>query len=86
MNEVRGLKEAGISNVAILRMATTNAARALGIDKRVGTIELGKLADAVLLTGNPLEDIEALATVDLVFKEGRIVYHADIGPPTPLRR
>jgi hypothetical protein len=39
----------------------------------------------VLLTGNPLEDIEALATVVLGFKEGRIVYHAGIDPPTLLR-
>ena len=74
MNEVRGLKEAGLPNIAILRMATANAAHALDIDDRVGTIEPGKLADAVLLEGNPLEDIEALRSVNLVVKEGRIVY------------
>jgi imidazolonepropionase-like amidohydrolase len=74
MNEVRGLKEAGLPNVAILRMATINAARALGIDDRIGTIEPGKLADAVLLEGNPVDDIEALQSVNLVVKEGRIVY------------
>src|SRR5688572_20330482 len=51
MNEVRGLKEAGLPNSAILEMATLNAARALGIDHRVGTVEPGKLADAVLLRG-----------------------------------
>ena len=74
MNEVRGRKEAGLPNLAILRMATFNAAHALGIDNRTGTIEPGKLADAVLLEDNPLEDIEAIRAVNLVFKDGRIVY------------
>jgi imidazolonepropionase-like amidohydrolase len=43
----------------------------------VGTIESGKLADLVLLDGNPVSDIEALGHVDLVMKEGRIVYRRD---------
>jgi imidazolonepropionase-like amidohydrolase len=74
MNEVRALKLAGLPNEAILRMATSGAATALGINDRVGTIELGKLADLVLLDGDPLSDIEALGRVELVMKEGRIVY------------
>lgn len=74
MNEVHGLKEAGLPNLAILRMATINAARALGIDDRLGTVEPGKAADLILLPANPLENIEALASVDLVLKDGRIVY------------
>jgi imidazolonepropionase-like amidohydrolase len=41
---------------------------------RVGTIEPGKLADLVLLDGDPVSDIEALGRVELVMKEGRIVY------------
>ena len=74
MNEVHGLKEAGLSNLAILRMATIEAARALEIDDRVGTLEPNKTADMILLPANPLEDIEALASVELVIKEGRVVY------------
>jgi imidazolonepropionase-like amidohydrolase len=77
MNEIRGLKEAGLPNVAILRMATIDAARALNIDDRLGTVERGKVADAVLVRGNPVENIEALASVEIVLKEGRIVY--DVG-------
>ena len=53
MNEVRALKEAGLPNSAILQMATLNAARALGIDDRVGTVAPGKLADAVLVRAIP---------------------------------
>ena len=70
----RALKLAGLPNDAILRMATSHAATALGISDRVGTVEPGKLADLVLVDGDPLTDIEALGRVELVMKEGRIVY------------
>ena len=56
-------------------MATSDTATALGIGDRVGTIEPGKVADLVLLDGDPVSDIEALSHVTLVMKEGRIVYH-----------
>jgi imidazolonepropionase-like amidohydrolase len=74
MNEVRGLREAGIPAEAILRMATSDAARALGIAAQVGTVEPRKTADLVLLDGDPLQDIEALGRVTVVIKEGRVVY------------
>jgi len=74
MNEVRALKLAGVSNTDILKMATINAAEAIGVADRIGTIEEGKLADLVLINGNPLQDIETLRNVEMVFKEGRIVY------------
>jgi len=74
MNEVRALKLAGVSNTDILKMATINAAEAIGVADRIGTIEEGKLADLVLINGNPLQDIETLRDVEMVFKEGRIVY------------
>jgi imidazolonepropionase-like amidohydrolase len=77
MNEVRALRLAGLPNEVILRMATSNAATALGISDRVGTIEPGKLADLVLLGGDPVSDIENLGHVDLVMKEGRVVYRSD---------
>ena len=77
MNEVRALKLAGLPNEVILRMATSNAATALGISDRVGTIEPGKLADLVLLDGDPVSDIETLGHVDLVMKEGRVVFRSD---------
>ena len=79
LNEVRALKLAGLSNEAILKMATSDTATALGIGDRVGTIEPGKMADLVLLDGNPVADIEALSSVALVMKEGRIVYRPSLG-------
>ena len=79
MNEVRALSEAGISNLDILRMATSEAAEVIGIAETTGTIEPGKHADLVLLAGDPLNDIEAIGRVTTVIKQGRVVYQA---PPT----
>jgi imidazolonepropionase-like amidohydrolase len=82
--EVRALKLAGMTNEAVLRMATVDAADALGIGDRVGTIEPHKLADVVLVDGDPLTDIEALGRVALVVKEGRIVYRRPPQNPVTL--
>jgi hypothetical protein len=51
------LAEGGMSNHRVLRAATLNGARTLGLDKQIGSIEPGKLADLVVLDRNPLEDI-----------------------------
>ena len=74
MNEVRALKLAGVSNTDILKMATINAADAIGVANRIGAIEEGKFADLVLINGNPFQDIETLRNVEMVLKEGRVVY------------
>lgn len=79
MNEVRGLSLAGIGNLDILKMATSGAARAIGLADVIGTIEPGKSADLVLLAGDPLVDLEAIGRVALVIKEGRVVYQAARG-------
>lgn len=62
---------AGIPPAAALRFATINAARALGVDE-LGTIEVGKLADLVVVTGNPLEDIRSTRHPRLVMKDGQV--------------
>ena len=61
---------AGIPNVSVLKAATINGARALGIDDRVGSIEPGKLADLFIVRGNPLEDIKTARDIKLVIKDG----------------
>lgn len=57
----------------IVSMLTRNAAVAIGRDGEVGTLEAGKLADIVIVDGNPLEDVDALLDVRLVAKGG-VVY------------
>jgi imidazolonepropionase-like amidohydrolase len=72
--EFNVLKNAGISPMKMLEMATINAAKFVGMDNDIGSIEIGKIADVVLLAGNPLENFEAIERVDLVIKEGQVVY------------
>jgi len=57
--EMHAMVLAGLPPAQVLRIATINGARALGVDDRLGTVEEGKLADLVILRGNPLEDIRA---------------------------
>ena len=49
---------AGIPPAAALKIATINGARALGVSDKLGTIEVGKLADLFVINGNPLADIK----------------------------
>jgi imidazolonepropionase-like amidohydrolase len=63
-------KEAGLSPEASIRAATLNAARLLGKESEVGSIEPGKLADLIGVRGNPLDDIEALTDIAFVIKNG----------------
>jgi imidazolonepropionase-like amidohydrolase len=74
--ELHSLVLAGIPPAAALKIATINGARALGVDGRLGTIEPGKLADLVVIRGNPLDDIRATRRVRLVVKSGQ-VFEAD---------
>jgi imidazolonepropionase-like amidohydrolase len=60
----------GLSPIEALNAGTINAARLLGWEKRVGTIESGKLADIVAVPGNPLEDIHVTERVSFVMKGG----------------
>ena len=69
--EMHAMVLSGLPNASVLRCATINGARALGVGDRLGTIEAGKLADLVVVTGNPLEDIRATRNVTLVMKAGR---------------
>jgi imidazolonepropionase-like amidohydrolase len=52
---------------------TRNAAIAIGLGDETGTLEAGKLADIIIIDGDPLADIDAVLDVEVVIKEGRIV-------------
>lgn len=71
--EMELLAAAGIPPAAIIRIATLNAAMFLGREKDLGSIEPGKLADAVLLHADPTGDINNAKSIALVIKHGRVV-------------
>jgi imidazolonepropionase-like amidohydrolase len=71
--EMALMSRAGLSNADVLRIATINGARFLGIEKRVGTIGSGKIANLLILNKNPLLDIRNTRTIDHVILKGRII-------------
>ncbi len=70
--ELHAIAATGIPNAAVLKMATSNSARALGVGSRLGTIEVGKFADLVVVRGNPLADIRNTRNVQRVIKAGEL--------------
>jgi hypothetical protein len=66
------LAEGGMSPHRILRAATLNGATTLGLDHELGSLEEGKLADLIVLDGDPLEDIRETNTVRYTMKNGRL--------------
>lgn len=69
--ELRLLADAGLSPVEILRAATVNAARMLGWEDRLGTIDVGHIADLVIVAEDPLVDLErALRSIAYTVRGG----------------
>jgi len=78
--ELELLVQAGLSPLDVLRIATQQAAEALGADHDLGTLEVGKLADIVLLDANPLEDIRNTQTIWRVVKGGWVFDPEELRP------
>lgn len=68
--EYRQMVEEGMSPMDAVIAATRNGAEALGLLDELGTIEAGKLADVIVVSGNPLADLDALRRVHVVIKGG----------------
>ena len=69
--ETECLRMAGYTDAQGVASVTSQAAVALGIDEQVGTLEPGKLADLIVVDGDPTKDINALWNVEEVFLGGR---------------
>jgi Tol biopolymer transport system component len=77
------LRAAGLvlGNYTALQTVTINAARMALVDRDLGSVEPGKLADLVAVRGNPLNDLRAAAAVEVVMKNGRAYTLAEILAP-----
>lgn len=72
--EIEWMVKDGMTSAQAIRASTTDAARLLGWQDRVGTIEAGKLADLIAVDGDPLKDITELQRVKFVMKGGVVVH------------
>ena len=66
------LQMGGMTNLEALKTATINGAEYIGMDKEIGSLEKGKLADLIVLDKNPLEDIRNSETVLYTMVNGRL--------------
>jgi enamidase len=71
--ELGRLADAGMPAVEVLLAATRNGARALRLEDQLGALETGKLADVVLVAGEPWNDVRDLASIVAVIRGGRLV-------------
>jgi imidazolonepropionase-like amidohydrolase/Tol biopolymer transport system component len=66
------LGQGGISNLQALKQATIGPAKNLGLDKEIGSLEAGKLADLLVLDKNPLQDLKNSQLIQYVMDNGRL--------------
>jgi imidazolonepropionase-like amidohydrolase len=78
---LRGQVRFGLAPWQALQTATSSPAKAFGLSKDLGTIEPGKLADLIIVSGDPLKDINDTTRVQCVMKNGLLQSVGDIMTP-----
>jgi imidazolonepropionase-like amidohydrolase len=71
--EIRLMEAAGMTPMQIIVAGTKNAAYVCGLENEIGTIDTGKVADIIVLSANPLDDLDALMDVLVVIHKGEII-------------
>jgi len=84
--EMRMLGSGGMSNHDVLRAATLFGASGIGLENEIGSLEPGKLADLVVLSQNPLDDLAHTTSVEQVMVNGRLYDAATLDETWPRRR
>jgi imidazolonepropionase-like amidohydrolase len=84
--EMEFLVGAGLTPMQAIQSATKVGAQYLGQENELGTVEEGKLADLIVLSGDPLKDIRQSRTVEVVIKDGEVIdraFHSSFTNPIP---
>jgi imidazolonepropionase-like amidohydrolase len=81
--EIKFMVEGGLSPMQALQTATLNPAQLSRADDRLGTVEKGKLADLIVVEGDPLANLDVLHDLRLIMKGGTIVRSSLPGQPAP---
>jgi imidazolonepropionase-like amidohydrolase len=76
--EMRNLVDAGVTPAQIFEMATQSNARALKLDQEIGTVQVGKRANLLLLRQDPTQTIQAYAAIAKVILAGRVLDPAEL--------
>ncbi|GLS02396.1 bifunctional TolB-family protein/amidohydrolase [Brevundimonas denitrificans] len=83
--ELWSLAQGGMAPIDVIRAGTLNGARSLGLDRDIGSLEVGKLADMVVLDQNPLENIRNTTAIAYTIANGR-VYDSGMNEVAPRQR
>ncbi len=73
MHEIERMADAGLTPMQIIVAATKNAAEVCRLGKDLGTLETGKIADVLVVSGDPLQELHTLTDVQLVIHDGVII-------------
>jgi imidazolonepropionase-like amidohydrolase len=73
MTEIELMLEADMTPMQIIVAATSNGAHVCGLDDQIGTLEADKIADILIVEGNPLDDMQALTDVQMVIHNGVVI-------------
>ena len=76
--EMERWQQAGVSARQFFESATIKNAEFFGIHNEIGTIEVGKQADLLLLSDNPMEDIDAFDSIEFVILDGRVMLRTEL--------
>ena len=80
------MQAGGASPHDALKMATLFGAEGIGLEKELGSLEIGKLADLLILSRNPLTDIRNTNTIEMVMKNGRLYEGSSLNEVYPQQK
>lgn len=75
ITEMKALLEAGLTPQEVIEAGTRHAARVCGQEAILGTLEKGKLADIIIVDGNPLKDMNAITRLKWIILDGKVAHH-----------